>query len=318
MRTLQTEAVIDESLAHRRLDIVVSKLSGLSKRKSGSLIKEQGVGVDGRKVRKAGFYVEKGQTVKFNFILTVVVHEQKKTPDPRILFDDAHIVVIEKPSGMLCQPSDFNSKNTVTSFLRKRFGELPYLDNPEARGLVHRIDREASGIVVCAKTEEALSALYKMFKTKDVDKTYVAVCHGNPEKEHFLIDAPLEMMKKRWKARAGRGGKASQTIIDVSETVGPFSILVAKPLTGRTHQIRAHLAHHGLPIVCDEVYGKGGVLRASDAGGMGEEPVMSRLCLHATRIRLLHPMSSLEIVVESPVPQDISRLIDFLRKRWKR
>jgi 23S rRNA pseudouridine1911/1915/1917 synthase len=177
-------------------------------------------------------------------------------------------------------------------------------EDPDRPGIVHRLDAGTSGLMVVAKTEVARAMLVEMFRRHTADRRYLALVRGSPGHERFLIDAPLQRQRARIRVRAA-GGKEATTEVVVAERMKGASLVEASPRTGRTHQIRVHLASVGHPILGDRAYGGGG----DDAARLG----LDRPFLHSWRISFPHPMSGESVEIEDPLPEDLERALHRAR-----
>jgi 23S rRNA pseudouridine1911/1915/1917 synthase len=205
------------------------------------------------KPNKAGWKLREGDAITITADLS---HEQViEDIDLPIIYQDDNVVVINKPSGVISHSRGrYWYEPSVASFLRQIAGES---SNPSDRsGIVHRLDRATSGVMICAKNEATLSFLQKQFSARTVQKTYLAIIEGRPSPETAIIDMPIERNpKKPATFRAGSGGKSAQTSYTTLESTPAYSLLELTPKTGRTHQLRVHLKQLGKPIVGDELYG---------------------------------------------------------------
>lgn len=215
------------------------------------LIEEGRVVVNGEVLVKAGYKVRTGDRIQ----ITYDEAAQALIPqiDLPVLYEDDDCVVINKPVGLLTHSKgSFNPEATVSTWLRARMQGM----EGERAGIVHRLDRATSGVMICAKTPEALSWLQKQFSQRKVKKTYVAVVTGVMTEPEAIIDMPIERNPKKPQTfRVGSNGKAATTAYKVLKTDGKFSLLELKPTTGRTHQLRVHLLQLEHPILGDTFYG---------------------------------------------------------------
>ncbi len=255
------------------------------------------------------------------------------TPFPAILMEDDTLVAFDKPAGLPMVPE--RSGRPVPSLMglvRARFGD--------SVANVHRLDTGASGVVLCAKTKASLDFLSGQFQSKTVDKAYVALCVVLPADDprvelrelrpeagslppEFLIDAAIgedEHQAGRMRLFRKRGGKPSTSQVRVLESFGRFAWVECRPLTGRTHQVRVHLAAAGVPVLNDALYGDpAAVLLLSDLkrrykGRETERPLLSRLALHASGLGFQHPSGSGPVSVASPLPEEFEIALKYLRK----
>jgi 23S rRNA pseudouridine1911/1915/1917 synthase len=281
---------LEVSRAERLDQCVIRKQPGLSRSFAVRLIQEGDVLVNGQPQLKAGYKVRPADKI------VVTAHEAKVTVFPKIdlpiIYEDKDCVVINKPVGLLTHSKGaFNPEATVSTWLRSR------MKAPEGQraGIVHRLDRATSGVMICAKTPEALSWLQKQFSTRKVKKTYIAVAEGILKEPTAIIDMPIERNPKKPQTfRVGSNGKSALTEYKVLKTTSKLSLLELKPTTGRTHQLRVHLEHLGHPIVGDTFY-----------GGQAAE----RLFLHAKTLEVTLPNRERK-VFEVPLPEEFNQLLN--------
>jgi 23S rRNA pseudouridine1911/1915/1917 synthase len=203
-----------------------------------------------------------------------------------ILYEDKDVVVINKPAGLQVQPSKHEARSVVAALLAK-YRKLPSQGGPERAGIVHRLDEGVSGVMVVARSEEAMIKLYKLFKFRLIEKVYLAWVHGALKDPQMKIDLPIAMHRREWKGSVSKKrGKPSVTLVTRLKVEADRTLVEARPVTGRSHQIRIHLAAVGHPIVGDKTYGS---------------PVeMDRILLHAARITFVHPGSGRKVTFEAP------------------
>ncbi len=271
-------------------------------------------------LRRAGFDAE-GRPVKPNRPLAEgecisIYRPPPEEPDaPRVfgvLFEDEWILAVDKPAGLPVHPTARYHRNTLTALLRERYGDD---DRPI---LAHRIDSETSGVLLCAKTRESERALKMMFADRKISKRYLAVVRGVPSKPAARIEVPLGLDKAspiRVKMAFDPEGLPALTEYRVLSEREDVSFLECRPRTGRQHQIRAHLAHIGHPIVGDKMYGVSpSVFLEYIEQGMTSEIEQRvgarRHLLHAASISLTHPMTNDPLEVECPLPEDMSSHLD--------
>lgn len=243
-----------------------------------------------------------------------------------VLYEDPHLLAVDKPSGLLSSPDRYDpNRPNLMRLLHAGIEEAkPWAAERHLNYLMnaHRLDYETSGVMLLAKTKAVLVHLANLFGSEKPVKKYVALVIGNPEKDSFEIDAKLAPHP----ARPGfiridpRRGKRARTVFKVAERFGAYTLLNCEPLTGRTHQIRAHLRWAKLPIVGDEMYGGKPLLLSKlkpgyqFKAGAPERPLMARVALHAERLELPHPATGEPLAINAPWPKDLSVAVKYLRK----
>jgi 23S rRNA pseudouridine1911/1915/1917 synthase len=261
---------LDISRAERLDNYVVGQIEGISRAFAAKLIERGDVLVNGEPQRKAGYKLRVKDTISITY--DAAAEQIIPDIDLPVLYEDDDCVVINKPLGVLTHSKGaFNPEATVASWLRSRVSNM----DGERAGIVHRLDRATSGVMICAKTPEALSWLQKQFSQRRVKKTYMAVIAGSLRPAEAVIDMPIERNPKKPQTfRVGSNGKPAVTQYKTLQSNDKESLLELKPETGRTHQLRVHLANLGHPILGDTLYG-------------GKSS--SRLYLHAAALELTLP-----------------------------
>jgi 23S rRNA pseudouridine1911/1915/1917 synthase len=224
------------------------------------------------------------------------------------------LVAIDKPAGMVVHPAPGSRSGTVVNALLHRIGRLEGVGAAERPGIVHRLDKDTSGVLLVARTVGALEALARQFRARTVEKRYTALVHGSVRGERGTIDRPIgrdPRDRKRMSVRAQRG-RTAVTRFTVRERLPGATLLEVAPETGRTHQIRVHLASIGHPIVGDAVYGGRRRRVVGEAGDVLAG--CPRQALHAARLVVAHPLDGASLVLESPLPPDLRGVVDALRK----
>lgn len=228
---------------------------------------------------------------------------------PKIIFEDQDILVLDKPSGLTVNRSETAKEGTLQDFLDKRF------ENPndgsefsKRSGIVHRLDKETSGIMVVAKTSDAFENLKNQFKQRETNKTYIALVHGKLKSGEGEINAPLGRLPwNRLRFGVLAGGREAKTFYRAVKILSinnePLTLLEAQPQTGRTHQIRVHLKHIGHPIFADPLYGGRKVSRE-------DRKILQRVFLHAKNLEFNHPGTGERIKLEAELPQELQQIIN--------
>jgi 23S rRNA pseudouridine1911/1915/1917 synthase len=243
-----------------------------------------------------------------------------------ILHEDDAIIVVDKPAGMIVHPAKGHWEGTLASALAHHFGTLSGRGGPTRPGIVHRLDRDTSGVIVVAKNDQVHDALSAQFKTRAVEKEYLAIVVGVPDRDRDVIDEPIgdhpTHREKKAIRREDASARPAVTEYEVIERFAGFALLRARPRTGRTHQIRIHLAHVGHPVLCDRLYGGRAMLSERELmpRGLTSEPseliLLDRQALHAHRLTIMHPITGVRMTFEAAVPADIIKALDALR-RWR-
>ena len=267
------------------------------------------VSVDGR-VRKAGFTLAGGEAIAVDRPPARPTRAEPEDLPLTILYEDDDIVAIDKPSGMVVHPAPGAWRGTVVNALLHR-GLVSGAEG-ERPGIVHRLDKETSGVLLVARNDRAHLALSRAFHDREVKKTYFAVVLGVPRARSGSLEwaigrHPRERQRMSIRSRSAR---AARTRYEVVEALGALSFVRLEPETGRTHQIRVHLSAMGHPVLGDPVYGaRGG--RAVPRSGAGRD--FLRQALHAGAIELVHPTSAETLRVSAPLPADMRDLLAELR-----
>jgi 23S rRNA pseudouridine1911/1915/1917 synthase len=254
-------------------------------------------------------------------------------PFPAVIYEDEVLIAFDKPSGLLVAPDRWDKKReNLMGLVHEKMGH--------GVANVHRLDADTSGLLLCAKTKPALDFLSGQFQSKTVQKTYHALVVVLPPEEVMKVVAPIraadgtlpdeftielalgedEQQPGRMRVFRKRGGKASVTEVRTLERFGRFAWVECKPLTGRTHQLRVHLAAAGAPILNDRFYGNPDIqlllsdLKRRYKGRDEEKPMIARLALHATELTFKHPVSLEPITLQSPWPREFEVALKYLRK----
>ena len=291
-----------------RLDkVVMSRMPDFSRSRIEGLIKAGYVTVNGAAADKAGMKVSDTDD-----IVIVVPPPVPAVPVPEeiplsIVYEDDDIVVVDKPPGLVVHPAPGHYCGTLVNALLAHCPAIGSIGGVARPGIVHRLDQDTSGLIVAAKSEPAMQGLAKAFASHDqVEKTYLALCHGRPRLDAGRIENMIgrHPVNRKKMALVDRDGKVAITNWQVlPDAVMPqysgLSAVVCRIETGRTHQIRVHMASLGCPVAGDAIYGKGALDRALD-------PVPPRQMLHAWRLSLWHPVKGGKMSFESPVPADMA------------
>lgn len=264
-----SDFIISKEHQGLRLDkFLVDKLPGISRSQIQKMIKSGRVLVNDKKPSVHQF-LKAGDTIKMeipnnNLLARVSVPElprqngaQAQRPAPGIMSDTNHYLVINKPSGLLVHEAPGQNEPTLVDWLLKKYPDIAKIgEDPSRPGIVHRLDKEVSGLMVIAKTQDMFDHLKSQFKTRKIKKEYLALVHGTPAKVEGEIDFNIDRAVNGHKMAAvpDERGKKAVTEFEIIEKLGNYSLLKIKPYTGRSHQIRVHLNAYGLPVVGDPIY----------------------------------------------------------------
>lgn len=239
-----------------------------------------------------------------------------------IIFEDDHLVVVNKPAGMVVHPARGHWSGTLASALAHHCEQLSSVGGPTRPGIVHRLDRDTTGVIVVAKTDAIHGKLAEQFAERTTEKEYLVLVNGTPGLDSDFIDRPIapHRVHREKMAIAHEGhptARQARTFYEVEERLGRYTILRAKPVTGRTHQIRVHLKSIGCPVLCDKLYGGRAELLLSEIStkpaGEEDRVLLARQALHARKLSITHPLSDERITFEAPLPEDMAEVLQVLR-----
>jgi 23S rRNA pseudouridine1911/1915/1917 synthase len=297
---------VPDGLAGERLDVALTRLLGLSRSRAADLVSEGAVLVDGRPASKSERLLA-GALLQVDLREPAALVEVPPEPVPgmSVLYDDDDVVVVDKPVGVAAHPSPGWSGPTVIGGLAAAGFRISTWGAAERQGIVHRLDVGTTGVMAVAKSEAAYTSLKMQFKERTVEKTYHAVVHGHCDPLSGTIDAPIDRHPQHdYKWAVVTGGKESVTHYDTLEAFPRASLIEVHLETGRTHQIRVHMAAVRHPCVGDLTYGADPVL----AKRLG----LTRQWLHAVRLEFDHPATGDRVAVTSPYPDDLRIALERL------
>jgi 23S rRNA pseudouridine1911/1915/1917 synthase len=231
-----------------------------------------------------------------------------------VLYEDGHLIAINKPPGMVVHPAAGNPDGTLVNALLAHCRDLSGVGGVERPGIVHRLDKDTSGVLVAAKSDAAHRALSLAFRWRTTDKRYLAVVYGTPKTAEGVVDAPIARHPSERKRMAVvPGGRAARTLWSVRERFAGAALIECRPVTGRTHQIRVHLAHAGHALVGDAVYAGRQWRAIADPALAARCRDFPRQALHAWRLTIQHPATGELVTFEAPLPADLEDLLAALR-----
>jgi 23S rRNA pseudouridine1911/1915/1917 synthase len=230
-----------------------------------------------------------------------------------VIYEDDDLIVVNKPAGLVVHPAAGISSGTLANALAFHFQQLSTRAGTVRPGLVHRLDKDTSGLIMVAKTEAAHENLADQFRTREVFKSYVALVHGRVEHDAGSIDQPIARdPRNRTRMAVVRGGRPSLSLYRVRRTFARFTLLDVEIKTGRTHQIRVHLQWLKHPVVGDAVYGDGRDKTVQDARLRARINSLKRQFLHAEQLAFHHPRSGQRLHFTAPLPDELAKLLDGL------
>ncbi len=256
--------------------------------------------------------VRAGDVIEISVPRPVELEARPQDIPLRIIHEDEHIVVVDKPAGMVVHPAAGHADGTLVNALLHHCGEsLSSINGVLRPGIVHRLDRTTSGVIVAAKTDLAHRSLVSQFKERKVRKRYFALVHGRPA-AGALVEAPLGRHRSDFRRMAVRRdvGRPAATLVLSVLPLGPFSAVHLYPRTGRTHQIRVHMRHLGSPLLCDDLYGR-------EIAWPADSPVLERTALHAAAIAFTHPATGEPVAFASPLPPDIMAALELMHSLYE-
>ncbi len=306
------EFVVPAESAGGRVDIFLARqMPGWSRSQIQRLIRDGLVTVGAAAVRKPGEEIAAGARISVRAEREELRAVAENLP-LAVVYEDADLLVVNKPAGMVVHAGAGVKSGTLVNALLGHVQSLSSEGGELRPGIVHRLDKMTSGLVVVAKNDAAHRRLSEQFKSREVHKTYLALVHGRVTAERGEISKPVGRDPRR-RTRMMAGGIAAREALTkyrVLRRPGPFTLVEAMPLTGRTHQIRVHLASLGHPVVGDATYGAPARLRFEER----EEPTLARTFLHAVKLEFKHPVTAASLSFEAPLPAELSAFLARMEK----
>ena len=308
------EIIVTPESAGERIDSFIAAEEGITRSAAAKLAESDRITVNGSSVNK-NYKLRSGDAISIDY---PPVESSEAIPEDiplDIIYEDNDIVVINKPSGMVVHPAAGNPNGTLVNALLHHCGDsLSGIGGVVRPGIVHRIDKDTSGLLVVAKNDDAHLSLSGQLKEHDVSRVYFAIVCGNPKNDVGTIDAPIGRSPVDRKKMAIirdplKNSKNAVTHYEVLERFRGFAFVRCELETGRTHQIRVHMSSIGHPLLGDEVYGGAGSKFCQT-----NKALISGQCLHAGELRLTHPRSNQEMKFLAPMPDTMDKLLDKLRK----
>ncbi|MFW5774853.1 MAG: RluA family pseudouridine synthase [Chitinivibrionales bacterium] len=320
-----TQITVDADSAQVRLDRILRKRLALkSLAEIYRLIRTGAVKVNGRK-RKENYRLKEGDVItvplpgaevvdrqSFDDSIAKLANTDYFRKNFNLIFEDEHILVCNKPANVVVHSGTGHArKNTLIDLAAAYMAKSNRKGKRSEPALVHRLDKDTSGVILIAKDKQTLRYLHSILRERDIDKQYIALCHGLPEKKKGVIEAALvrnHEFESGTKVKVSSQGQKSRSIYKVTDFRNGVSRLEIKLETGRTHQIRVHLAHIGCPIIGDSRYGDA----SRDAALFDDSTIHKTLYLHAYQIGFFYPYLQRDICFSAPEPESFSRLWKYL------
>lgn len=293
---------LDQHLARAFPELTRSRIQGL--------IDAGHVLADGRPV-KAAARLRGGELLSLHVPPPVAAVPQAEALPLEVLHEDRDLVVVNKAAGMVVHPGAGHASGTLVNALLHRVKDLAGVGGELRPGIVHRLDKDTTGCMAVAKNEQALVALQKAFKTRAVEKTYLALVHGHPKAEGRIetLYGRHPVHRQRFTGKV-KEGKSAVTVFRTRELFEGAALVEVDLLTGRTHQIRVHLSESGHPLLCDALYGAGRKAKGHVAQAQAQ---LGRQALHAWKLSFAHPRTGKVLTLEAPVPEDLTACMRVLR-----
>lgn len=291
-----------------RLDSFLAQKTSASRSQIKNVLESEGAVVNGIKRTKSGLELKAGDTVEFALPSPTTLDVSAENIPVEIIFQDEYFAVVNKPKGMVVHPATSYKKNdTLVNALLYSLDNLSSINGVIRPGIVHRIDKDTSGLLVVAKNDEAHKNLAEQIEKKSAGRVYVALCDGNFKEDEGSVDAPVGRNKKdRKKMCVTQDGRRAVTHYRVLERFGKYTLVRFELETGRTHQIRVHAAYLHHPVTADEVYGGSSALYKNGQ------------LLHAKELYLRHPHTGEEMKFECDLPDYFKSVLEKLRKQFSK
>lgn len=300
----QSSYVISEKFEKQRVDKVAAELEGITRSYAQTLIDEGAVLLNGS-VTKSNVKVKENDLLSFEYEDEIPLEVEPQDIPLDIRYEDQDVIVINKPKGMIVHPTGMNQKDTLVNALLYHCKDLSGINGVMRPGIVHRIDKDTTGLLIVAKNDQAHLSLSEQLKDKTVSRKYYALLHGVLEHDYGTIDAPIgrDPNDRQKMCVTAKNSKKAVTHFKVMERFKNYTLVECSLETGRTHQIRVHMQYIKHPVVGDPKYS---YRKTMNCNGQ---------LLHAHELEFIHPRSNQKVVVKAPLPDDFEKVLQDLRSR---
>lgn len=299
----QERIIITENEAGMRADVALAQLLDITRSNMQKLL-EEGRAVRGQKVIKSNYRVKAGEKILVNLPEPQPLDVQPEDIPLDIIYEDDDVVVVNKARGMVVHPAAGNYNGTLVNALLYHCKNLSGINGVIRPGIVHRLDKDTSGIMICAKNDSAHLSLSEQIQSKTAQRTYLAVVRGNVKNDSGIIETQIARDKNDRKKMAvvTEGGRQAITEYEVAERFGKYTVVKCRLKTGRTHQIRVHMEYLGYPLVGDPKYSP-----------MKTPFAINGQALHSLTLSFTHPRTGERLTFEAPLPEDMKKILTRLR-----
>lgn len=299
----QERIIITENEAGIRADVALAQLLEITRSNMQKLL-EEGRAVRGQKVIKSNYRVKAGEEILVNLPEPQPLDVQPEDIPLDIIYEDDDVVVVNKARGMVVHPAAGNYNGTLVNALLYHCKNLSGINGVIRPGIVHRLDKDTSGIMICAKNDSAHLSLSEQIQSKTAQRTYLAVVRGNVKNDSGIIETQIARDKNDRKKMAvvTEGGRQAITEYEVAERFGKYTVVKCRLKTGRTHQIRVHMEYLGYPLVGDPKYSP-----------MKTPFAINGQALHSLTLSFTHPRTGERLTFEAPLPEDMKKILTRLR-----
>jgi len=307
----QAQFEVTEELSGKRADIVLSHfLSDHTRSQIKKLIDDNHVLVGGKPIKPSKKFDE-GEIVEITLPEPESIDAEPENIDLEVLYEDKSIIVVNKQARMVVHPGAGVKSGTLVNALLYKCDDLSGIGGKIRPGIVHRLDKDTSGVIVVAKNDQAHNSLVNQFKSRTVKKKYLAIVEGSPKSDSGSFDSVIgrDTINRVKMSSKTKSGRESLTLWKVLKRFGPAALVEAEPKTGRTHQIRVHFSENGYPLLADKVYGN---KKQRNKFLSVAEKKIRRHALHAAQIGFKHPATQKWVEFTAPLPDDFKEALQYL------